>query len=178
MMLRSLGWLTAAAMGLSIGFAAYANTEQAADEQSTLPEAVATQMSGTCAPIDESLGIAPQRYAIDDDMGGDLWLVPCNAGAYQTSYEAIYQPDDAEPRKLLFALWRDKSWTGTESLFNPEFDPETGVLTDQYKDRGAGGCGGARTWQWENGNFRLTEYRANEACEDEPQEFSVVFEAE
>ncbi|WP_417420844.1 DUF1176 domain-containing protein [Halomonas sp.] len=179
MMLRSLGWMTAAAMGLLIGFAsAHAGAEPASEEASTMPEAVAAQVSATCASIDEPLGIAPQHYAIGDEMGGDLWLVPCNAGAYQISYEAIYQPEDAEPRKLLFALWRDGSWTGTELLFNPEFDPETGVLTDQYKDRGAGGCGGERTWQWQGGNFRLTEYRAVEACEDEASEFPVVFEAE
>ncbi|MCB8888283.1 DUF1176 domain-containing protein [Vreelandella malpeensis] len=131
-------------------------------------------MSDTCTPVDESLGITPQRYAMDDDMGGDLWLLPCNAGAYQTSFEAVYQPEDAEPRKLLFALWRNGNWTGTASLF----DPDTGVLTDRYKGRGVGGCGGERTWQWEQGDFRLTEYRAQEICDDEAGEFPVVFEAE
>ncbi|MBP5979916.1 MAG: DUF1176 domain-containing protein [Halomonas sp.] len=179
MMLRSLGWITAVAMGLSIGFASgHAGAEQADNEQPTVPDAVASHISDTCAPIDESLGIAPQHYAIKDEKGGDMWLVPCNAGAYQISYEAIYQAEDAAPRKLLFALWRNSSWTGTESLFDPEFDPETGILSDQYKDRGAGNCGGERTWQWQEGTFRLVEYRANEACEDESQPFPVVFKAE
>ncbi|MCP1312794.1 MULTISPECIES: DUF1176 domain-containing protein [unclassified Halomonas] len=104
--------------------------------------------------------------------------MPCNAGAYQTSFEAIYQPEEGEPRKLLFALWRNGSWTGTEWLFDPEFDLDTGVLTDRYKDRGAGGCGGERTWQWEQGDFRLSEYRAQETCGDEAGEFPVVFETE
>ncbi|MGP8291398.1 DUF1176 domain-containing protein [Vreelandella zhanjiangensis] len=178
-MLRSLGWMAFTTMGLSISVAsAQADTQRAVDEQTTAPEVIAARLSDTCVPIDEALGIVPQHYAMDDEMGGDLWLLPCNAGAYQTSYEAIYQAEDAEPRKLLFALWRNSSWTGTESLFDPEFDPETGILSDQYKDRGAGNCGGERTWQWQEGNFRLVEYRANEACEDESQPFPVVFKAE
>lgn len=98
--------------------------------------------------------------------------------AEQTSFEAIYQAEEAAPRKLLFALWRNGSWTGTDALYDPTFDPETGLLSDHYKDRGIGNCGGVRSWQWKESNFRLTEYRVAKVCEDEPQEFSVVFEAE
>lgn len=177
MMLRSLGWLAVATMSLSAG-AAIAQTGKSADAdaQPQVPDEVAAQMSDTCASVGESRGISPQHYS-SEEMGGDLWLTPCNAGAYQISYEAIYQAEDTAPRKLLFAQWRNGSWTGTELLFNPTFDPATGGLSDQYKDRGAGGCGGERTWEWQEGGFRLIEYRAQETCQNEAGEYPVIFEA-
>ncbi|WP_280564345.1 DUF1176 domain-containing protein [Chromohalobacter sp. 48-RD10] len=176
MTFRILSWLAAAALSCSVGVT---NAQQQTKTTTALPDEVIAQMSDTCAPpTDDSRGLVPQHYSLDDARSGDLWLAVCNVGAYQTTYEVIYQADDAAPRKLLFAQWRNGSWTGTDVLYDPSFDPDTGVLTDQYKDRGAGGCGGERTWQWENGYFRLTEYRAAEACNHNVSELPVIFEAE
>ncbi|WP_447555123.1 DUF1176 domain-containing protein [Vreelandella sp. EE22] len=174
MVLRTLGWFAVATLSLSAGIA----SAQPEDTRPQVPDDVTAQISDTCAPVEAARGLAPQHYAIDDETGGDLWLVPCNVGAYQTSFEAIYQASESAPRKLLFAQWRNASWTGTDLLFDPTFDPDTGLLDDQYKDRGAGGCGGMRTWQWENGHFRLMTYRAAETCDDDASEFPVIFEAE
>lgn len=179
MLLHGLGWLAVATVSFSVSIASVqADTGQATGAQPAVPDEVIAQRSDTCFPIDESRGILPQHYSIEAEMGGDLWFVPCIAGAYQTSYEAIYHPEEAAPRKLLFAKWRDGSWTGSELLFNPTFDPETGELSDQYKDRGAGGCGGVRTWQWQEDGFRLTEYRAQETCRNQAGGYPVIFQAE
>ncbi|WP_447895022.1 DUF1176 domain-containing protein [Vreelandella sp. GE22] len=178
MTLRTLSWLTAATLTVSAGFAA-AQMDEASSAPHELPEEVAALVGEACGPIDPARGIAPQHHEIEDDLvSGDLWLVPCNAGAYQTTYEAIYQAEDADPRKLLFAQWRNGSWTGADQLFDPTFDADTAVLSDQYKDRGAGGCGGARTWQWQGADFHLIEYRAAEACDEPVEEYPVIFEAE
>lgn len=179
MLLRSLGWLAVATASFSVGVpSVQADTGQDSDAQPAVPDEVIAQMSDTCFPVDESRGILPQHYSIDAKMGGDLWFVPCIAGAYQTTYEAIYQAEETAPRKLLFAKWRDGSWTGTDLLYDSTFDPDTGMLNDQYKDSGAGACGSARSWQWQEANFRLTEYRADENCEDESWKLSVIFKAE
>ena len=111
------------------------------------------------------------------DSGGKLWLVPCIRGAYQTSYNAVWAPADGAPRRLLFAQWRNDSWTGTADLFDPEFDAESGVLSDRYKDRGIGDCGGARRWHWDGYDFRLVEYRARSECNGSAAPFPVIFEA-
>ncbi|MFI0473768.1 DUF1176 domain-containing protein [Halomonas sp. HMF6819] len=174
MKLRTLsGWVVVA---LGVGTV---NAQEPLDEANVLPDDIAAMVSDTCAPpVDDGRRLSPAHYAVEGDTSGDLWLAVCIAGAYQTSYEAIYQAEDTAPRKLLFAQWRNGSWTGTDLLYNPSYDPHTGVLTDQYKDRGAGGCGGERTWQWENGDFRLIEYRAAEACSEENLELPIIFEAE
>ncbi|MCM5704851.1 DUF1176 domain-containing protein [Larsenimonas salina] len=136
-----------------------------------LPDQVRAQIDSQCS-ISER-GLTPKQFSIDES--GTLWLVPCNAGAYQTGYEAVYQPENGPPRQLLFAKWQDYSWTGSTTIFDPTFDPETGVLRDQYKDRGVGDCGGMRIWQWRGDTFRLLTYRAR-SCQHPGASFPVVFQ--
>ena len=117
-----------------------------------------------------------KRYSLPDS-DGTLWLVPCIRGAYQTAYNVVVAPQDGHARRLLFAQWRDESWTGTADVFDPAFDMQSGVLTDRYKDRGVGDCGGARRWQWNGYDFRLLEYRAKSDCDGTNTAFPVIFEA-
>ena len=160
--------LLAAALALSQAAWARADTVEARP-------APATELAcdGTADP---ALAADACSYALPD-AGGMLWLVPCIRGSYQTAYNAVVVPEDGAPRRLLFALWRDQSWTGTADLFDPAFDPQTGILSDQYKDRGLGDCGGARRWQWEGSDFRLREYRARSECNGSDAAFPVIFEA-
>ncbi|MCM2131957.1 DUF1176 domain-containing protein [Larsenimonas rhizosphaerae] len=139
-----------------------------------LPAQVRAEVDAQCVVSDASRGQAPEQFPAGQD--GTLWLVPCHIGAYQTGYQAVYQSDDGASRKLLFAKWEDRSWTGSDALFDPNFDPDTGILSDQYKDRGAGGCGGERTWRWESHTFKLITYRAR-SCSDDPSRYPLVFEA-
>ena len=127
---------------------------------------------GANAPITDA-----RSYSLPDSSG-TLWLVPCMRGAYQTAYNVVFEPDgNSQPRRLLFAQWRDGSWTGSADVFDPRFDTQSGVLTDQYKDRGAGDCGGARRWQWNGYDFRLLSYRARSECNGSTKPFPVIFEA-
>lgn len=62
-----------------------------------------------------------------------------------------------------------ESWTGTKVLFNPEtsgFDPRTGRLSSLYLGRGIGDCGSAGQWVWSGDLFRLIEFKAWWACEE------------
>ena len=67
MRLRTLSWLTAATLSLSVGvFAAQAN-ESSTDDASTdatpqIPEAVVAQMSDTCVPLEEAR-LEPKHYS-------------------------------------------------------------------------------------------------------------------
>ncbi|KFF48786.1 hypothetical protein GY26_12335 [Gammaproteobacteria bacterium MFB021] len=167
-MWRSMMMAGVLALG-ALPMAALANSE--------MPAAVKAEVSDACVISDATTGLAPRHASVKGWLPGEVWLVPCSIGAYQTGYEAVFAPDGGTPRALLFALWRDGSWTGTRTLFDPEFDAQHGILRDRYKDRGAGGCGGERTWVWQGSDFQLTEYRAQPNCESGQTRYPVVFEA-
>ena len=139
----------------------------------TLPAAVAKAVGPGCSAGSD--GPEAARYTVDGDV---LWLVPCGAGAYQTPYHAVFVPKDGAPRVQMFAEWRAASWTGSDLLFDPTYNAKTRTLTDQYKARGRGGCGGQRTWQWVDGHFRLLQYRAQEDCDAPTAGYPTVFSAQ
>ncbi|MCM2972911.1 DUF1176 domain-containing protein [Larsenimonas suaedae] len=156
--------LMAVAVALSL-----ACTQARADN---LPNQVRAQIDAQCSINEREL--TPKQFSTG--KSGTLWLVPCDVGAYQTGYQVVYQSENGPPRRLLFAKWQEYSWTGSTTVFDPTFDPETGVLRDQYKDRGVGDCGGIRVWQWREEAFKLLTYRAR-SCKNPGASFPVVFQA-
>ncbi len=108
-----------------------------------------------------------------------LYMVPCAAGAYNFSYAFYVGPADRDAfARQLFVDFHDRyGWTGTDQLFNPNFDPETLTLTSFYKLRGIGDCGTSGVWRWDRYAFALTGFYAQSECDlsVEPGDFPQVW---
>jgi hypothetical protein len=108
--------------------------------------------------------------------GSALHIAPCFAGAYNFTQLYFYQERD-DLQLLYFADYYD-GWSGTNQLFNSEFDPKTGWLSSAYKARGVGGCGSAGQWVWSGGSFKLVEYSAWADCDNSRDEWPIIYKRE
>jgi hypothetical protein len=49
-------------------------------------------------------------------------------------------------------------------LIEPDWDPATATLNSHAKGRGLGDCGTDQSWVWDGARFRMTQYKALDAC--------------
>nr|OEJ78877.1 hypothetical protein A5482_12375 [Cyanobacterium sp. IPPAS B-1200] len=97
----------------------------------------------------------------------------CFVGAYQGSYQYLfYDANQAEHliSTLSFTVFEERGGSlqiGETSLLTGalEFDPETEQLMVDRKARGLGDCGSYATYQWQDDNFTLVEYRYKGQCD-------------
>ena len=102
-----------------------------------------------------------------------LHVAPCFAGAYNFT-QLYFLERRGELQLLYFADYGD-AWTGTNQLFNSEYDPKTGWLSASYKGRGVGGCGSTGQWIWSGYSFRLVEFTVWPDCDQPSEEWTVVY---
>jgi hypothetical protein len=109
--------------------------------------------------------------------GKALHLLPCFSGPYNFTNLFFVERRD-EITQQFFADYSDTyGWSGTDQLFNIDFDPKTGWLHSFYKGRGIGDCGSAGEWVWMDDLFRLMSFSAWDDCENgrDSEEWPVVF---
>jgi len=98
--------------------------------------------------------------------GKALHLLPCFSGPYNFSH-LVYVERDGEITQEFFADYSDDfGWTGSDQLFNLDYDPKTGWLHSFYKGRGIGDCGSSGEWVWNDDGFRLVTFRAWDQCDE------------
>lgn len=93
-----------------------------------------------------------------------LHIAPCFAGAY--NFTQLYFFQRREDLQLIYFADYYDGWSGTNQLFNSDFDPKTGRLGAFYKGRGIGDCGSTGEWLWSGTSFKLIEYSAWPDCEN------------
>ena len=124
----------------------------------------------------------PGAYrVISGKVDSDTWVyfLPCTGGAYNLAYRAYVGGSSETFTPLFFAQYDDTlGWTGTDTLFNLDFDTTTLTLSATYLGRGLGDCGTSGIWQWRNYGFALLEYRSKEVCDEtgEPGVFPLVYQ--
>jgi len=96
--------------------------------------------------------------------GYALHVAPCFAGAYNFTQLYFFQRRD-DLQLIFFADYYD-GWSGTNQLFNSDFDPKTGRLGAFYKGRGIGDCGSTGQWVWSDTSFKLVEFSAWPDCDN------------
>lgn len=128
--------------------------------------------------------LAEQSFAADLGGGRTLWAIVCASGSYNADFALfIEDPSKAADRfdPLMFAAFVESiGWTGTDTLANVTYNPESRELKAFDKGRGAGDCGQVGLWEWVGAAFRMIEYRAKEECDGvgEPESFPIVFRGE
>jgi hypothetical protein len=158
---------------------------QEQQELPDLPQAVLDRhaIDPECEPFETLANGRDFTIATLDDEH-TLYLVPCWSAAYNFGWKVYVETAGGSIDPQYFADYSLYSgWTGTPTLVNVYFDPETKVLGSFYKSRGVGDCGSSGTWTWTGYVFRMTEFRARE-CDDGPAdenadigEFPVIFTA-
>ncbi len=132
---------------------------------------------GECEPF-EVLPHADEVIEAEIESGR-IWFLPCSAGAYNFIYTVWTQQEDWLSQRF-FAEYTDTlGWSGTAFLVNPDYDPQTGVLTAFYKGRGIGDCGSFGRWQWTGYSFKMLEYAYKGECDAAGgiETFPIVFSA-
>ncbi|WP_020180739.1 DUF1176 domain-containing protein [Methylopila sp. M107] len=128
--------------------------------------------------------LAEESFAADLGNGRTLWAIVCAAGSYNADFALFVEdPSKAADRfdALMFAAFVESiGWTGTDTLANVSYDPETRELRAFDKGRGAADCGQVGLWEWVGAAFRMIEYRAKEECDGvgKPESFPIVFRGE
>lgn len=96
--------------------------------------------------------------------GFALHVTQCFAGPY--NFTQLYFFERRDDLQLIYFADYYEGWSGTNQLFNSEFDPKTGRLDAFYKGRGIGDCGSAGRWVWSGYSFKLTEFSAWPDCDN------------
>lgn len=119
--------------------------------------------SGDCEPFE----VLPHADAVIqvEIEAGTLYFLPCFAGAYNFAYTVWAERNDYLSQILFAEYTETLGWTGTPTLFNPDFDAKTGILTAFNKGRGIGDCGSFGRWQWTGSNFKMLEYAYKNECD-------------
>jgi hypothetical protein len=115
-----------------------------------------------CDPLPGS-----QKFTVDSyhlPGGFALHVAPCILAAYNFTQLYFFERR-GELYPIYFADYYD-GWTGTNQLFNSDFDPKTGGLGAFYKGRGVGDCGSAGQWVWSGTSFKLLEFIAWPDCDN------------
>ena len=139
------------------------------------------RLTPDCSPEDNDymLGIGISRDWLEG--GIELYSVPCWSAAYNT-IERYFTVSGDVVAPLLFADYGDTTgWTGTAEMINSGYDPAARELSSFYKGRGLGDCGSSGLWRWQDGMFRMIEYRYQPECGGEatsdPGAWPLVYEA-
>lgn len=119
----------------------------ASDERERARETAACDNGG---PRD--LGI----HAISVDAG--LVLVPCEGEPYNIPFRALIAAGAAGARTFTLASFDIPPPPGIDGgralLYNPVWNAEEGVLSNDYKLRSAGDCGSSASYAWDGARFR------------------------
>jgi hypothetical protein len=135
--------------------------------------------SADCEPLSE-LPHGDDVIAAQMDDGVEVYFVPCTAGAYNFLFRGYQGSDGGHYRVIYFADFNYvMGWSGTDLLFNVDYEPDSRTLFAYYKGRGVGDCGTTGRWVWAGYAFRMLEYTAKADCDGEgyPGEFPVVYRA-
>ena len=129
---------------------------------------------------DEFQNLPGAYRVLSGQVEKDTWIyfLPCTGGAYNLAYLAYvsWRPETYTP--LIFAQYDETlGWTGTDILFNVEFNPVNRALSATYLGRGLGDCGTYGLWKWREYGFAMQEFRAKPACDGqgEPGVFPLVY---
>ena len=143
-----------------ISFPAGVEGEASFTASKEVADKIAARVKFDCDPPPENQEI--ESYHLPG--GFALHIAQCFAGPYNFTQLYVFERrSDLQP--LYFADFGD-SWTGTNQLFNSDFDPKSGSLNSFYKGRGIGDCGSAGQWVWSGYSFRLVEFSAWPDCEN------------
>lgn len=107
--------------------------------------------------------------------GFALHIAQCFAGPY--NFTQLYFFERRDDLQLIYFADYYESWSGTNQLFNSDFDPKTGSLSSFYKGRGLGDCGTTGQWVWSGYSFRLAEFSAWPDCENgrDSEDWPVIY---
>jgi hypothetical protein len=107
--------------------------------------------------------------------GFALHIAQCFAGPY--NFTQLYFLERRDDLQLIYFADYYDGWTGTNQLFNSEFNPKTGWLGAFYKGRGVGDCGSTGQWVWSGYSFKLVEYSAWPDCDNgkNSDDWNVVY---
>lgn len=132
---------------------------------------IAARVKFDCDPPPENQEIESHHLP----GGFALHIAQCFAGPYNFTQLYFFERRD-DLRLLYFADFGD-SWTGTNQLFNSDFDPKSGSLSSFYKGRGIGDCGSAGQWVWSGYSFRLVEFSAWPDCDNgkDSEEWPIIY---
>ncbi|WP_133254534.1 DUF1176 domain-containing protein [Paraburkholderia unamae] len=112
-------------------------------------------------------------YALDVKTA--LVLIPCVAGAYQTSSDVYLVSRQNGVQLPLHLPAPDGKDTGN-SLMEPDFNPETGTLSEFDKGRGVADCGAATAWIWDSQKFQLSSAALQTQCGgSSPGDFPTIY---
>ena len=102
------------------------------------------------------------------DIGRELVLVPCGAGAYNFSSVPLIASGQPGRRSFAFARfdyapgWSESA--NRPTLVNASWDARTASLGSYAKGRGLGDCGSSEAYAWDGYMFRLTQATAMGEC--------------
>lgn len=162
----------------AIGAAAVAPGAMA---QTDIPEAVAKLIRADkeCRDYDTDF-LKKARETAPLTENHTLYLLPCFAGAYNVVYR-VYVLDKRYPNEVrpsFFAGYSDEmGWFGQQQLINASYDAKTKTLTAFEKGRGLGDCGSIPTYQWNEYDWRMLEYRHWGPCDGShmPDKWPVIY---
>lgn len=142
-----------------ISFPAGVDGEAALTASKAVMTKIHARVKIECNPLPENQEV--QSFWLPG--GFALHMAPCFSGPYNVSQLFFFERRD--DLQLIYFADYDEGWSGTNQLFNTEFDPKTGRLSSFYKGRGIGDCGSSGQWVWSGYSFRLLEFRAWQDCE-------------
>ncbi len=101
------------------------------------------------------------------DKTTELYGLLCDSSAFNTSF-ALYLVRDNNfhnTERLYFPSYsKALGWTGSNTLYNASYDPDTKLLNSKTKFHGQKDCGNKATYKWTGKGFRLLAYRTKERC--------------
>lgn len=113
-------------------------------------------------------------------FGSTLYILPCFTAAYNAGFR-LYIGDSGNEgffrTQYLATLSQNGAWTANDILMGAQFETDSKTLSTFYKARGAGGCGYAAKYRWNDWQFELIEYRDKPECDDTDDLFPIVYTA-
>ena len=146
------------------------------------------QLMAAIDKIEEAQNAGQIRRFTGNDYTGDLakgnlWVAMAYSGdlvqlqADNPNLEFVYPEEGAMlfTDNLMMPPKAEHPYAA-ETMMNYVYDPEEGVVHTFNKWRGIGDCGTSGTWRWDEFEFRLVEFRANEECAEIPDEEAAMNE--
>ncbi|HET9832732.1 MAG TPA: DUF1176 domain-containing protein [Vicinamibacterales bacterium] len=109
---------------------------------------------------------APEVDAISD--ADSLVLIPCGAGPYNSSYRVLIATGMPGRRRFAFAEFDAVPAPGvrgvTAMVYNPVWNADEAVLSDDFRGRGIGDCGSGASYVWDCARFRRVSFSSMWEC--------------
>ena len=116
-----------------------------------------------CEENDAQEADATGAFALDERNA--LVILPCGMGAYQGWSLVSIVPRTANGAPVPFRpVLPFRGNTPENSLTEPYFDPDTGILVFSAKGRGLADCGITAEWSWDGRQFQLRGAAFQDAC--------------